>query len=64
MITRFVAALLLAWILGFIWFAVTLPRPADSLRRTDGIVALTGEGERIERALDKMHDRFYGEDAG
>lgn len=57
MITRFVAALLLTWILGFIWFAVTLPRPADSLRRTDAIVALTGEGARIERALDMLDAR-------
>ena len=37
MLRRLISAVLLAWALGFIWFAVALPQPADDLR-TDGVV--------------------------
>lgn len=48
---RLFSLLLLAWALGFIWFAIYLPRPATEPVRTDGIVALTGGGGRIPHAL-------------
>ncbi|WP_157216535.1 YdcF family protein [Flavisphingomonas formosensis] len=51
MISRLVAAVLLLWMLGFAWFAVSLPGPADD-QMTDGIVVLTGGRGRIERGLD------------
>ncbi len=55
MITRFVALLIMAWILGFAWFGLWLPRPAElwaqADTRTDGVVVLTGGPGRIEQGL-------------
>ena len=48
---RILSLLLLVWALGFIWFSMALPRPANEPVRTDGIVALTGGGGRIPHAL-------------
>lgn len=48
MIRRVLALLGLVWALGFVAFAVTLPRAADD-RRTDAIVVLTGANGRIAR---------------
>ena len=50
MIVRFAAVSLLAWMLGFAWFAIFLPQPLDG-RRTDAIVVLTGGAGRIDRGL-------------
>jgi uncharacterized SAM-binding protein YcdF (DUF218 family) len=50
MIRRLLAAAVLVWILGFAWFAILLPQPAD-LSKTDAIVVLTGGSGRIERGL-------------
>lgn len=50
MIGRLVSFLVIAWVLGFALFVVTLPRPADN-RTTDAIVALTGGANRIERGV-------------
>lgn len=57
MIGRLVALGLLAYVLGFILFAVTLGRPAgpDSAR-TDAAVVLTGGSGRIERGLETVRD--------
>lgn len=54
---RLLSLLLVIWALGFIWFAMTLPRPAEVTTRTDGIVALTGGGGRIPRALQLLEAR-------
>ena len=51
MIIRFVAALVLVWLLGFIWFAGDLPSPASVAAKTDVIVVPTGGVGRIERGL-------------
>lgn len=48
---RIGSALLLVWILGFLWFAWFLPQPAPDGAHTQGIVVLTGGGGRIPRAL-------------
>ncbi len=53
MIRRIFATLLLVWLLGFAWFALFLPQPADDIR-TDGIVVLTGGAKRIDRGLELM----------
>lgn len=53
MIQRIIAALMLLWMLGFAWFAVSLPGPADD-RMTDAVVVLTGGKGRIERGLDMI----------
>lgn len=54
---RLFSLLLLAWALGFIWFAMALPRPATEPVSTDGIVALTGGGGRIPHALRLLERR-------
>ncbi|MBO9580487.1 MAG: YdcF family protein [Sphingobium sp.] len=51
MISRFFGAILLAWLFGFLWFALFLPQPASEKVATDGIVVLTGSKGRIERGL-------------
>lgn len=51
MIARFLAALLLVWLYGFLAFALFLPRPAPDDVVTDGIVVLTGSAGRIDRGL-------------
>lgn len=50
MIKRIISFIVLAWALGFVWFAVFLPQPAK-LAKTDGVVVLTGGAQRIDRAL-------------
>lgn len=50
MILRLFSALLLIWALGFVWFAVALPAPADD-RVTDAIVVPTGAANRVRRGL-------------
>lgn len=50
MIVRFFAVTLLAWMLGFAWFAIFLPQPLDG-RPTDAIVVLTGGAGRIDRGI-------------
>ncbi len=47
---RLLSLVLLAWLLGFLWFALFLPRAAGDVR-TDGVIALTGGPGRIARGL-------------
>lgn len=51
MLRRILAAPLILWVLGFVWFAVALPRPA-AISQTDAVVVPTGSGGRIERGLE------------
>lgn len=53
LLARFIALLLLLYILGLALFTVLLPRPAGA-ERTDAIVVLTGGSGRIERGLDLL----------
>lgn len=53
MIRRLLALLALGWTLGFGWFMLALPGPADD-RRTDAIVVLTGGAGRLDRGLDLL----------
>lgn len=46
---RLLAAVLLAWALGLVWFVATLPGPAPAGLRTDGVAVLTGGPGRIIR---------------
>jgi uncharacterized SAM-binding protein YcdF (DUF218 family) len=50
MLRRLASSLLLVWMLGFLWFAVFLPRPAGDVH-TDSIVVLTGLRGRIDHAV-------------
>jgi uncharacterized SAM-binding protein YcdF (DUF218 family) len=47
---QLIALAALLWVLGFAWFMLTLPGPADD-RRTDAIVVPTGGPGRIDRGL-------------
>ncbi len=54
MIRRITSLLLIAWVLGFVYFAVALPQPlpvTPGSARTDGIIVLTGAEGRIARGL-------------
>lgn len=53
MIRRLASAALLLWLLGFVWFAIALPRPQDG-GRTDGVVVPTGGSGRIARGLEVL----------
>lgn len=53
MIRRIVALVLVCWLLGFLWFAVSLPAPLEN-GRTDAIVVPTGGGGRIARGLELL----------
>jgi len=47
---RLIAVILLVWVLGFVVFMVTLPRPLGD-QVTDGVVVPTGAPGRIDRGL-------------
>ncbi|WP_340588669.1 YdcF family protein [Erythrobacter alti] len=51
MIRTLIAIPLIAWALGFVFFAVALPQPMET-SPTDAIVVPTGSGGRIERGLE------------
>ena len=55
MVRRLLSLVLLAWVLGFILFAVTLPRPAPA-GQSDAVVVLTGGEGRIGRGLKALHE--------
>jgi len=49
-IRRLLSLPLVAWAIGFLWFAMALPQPAGD-QKTDAIVVPTGSGGRIQRGL-------------
>lgn len=51
---RVVAFLLALWLLGFVWFAASLPEPAPIETKTDAIVVPTGGQGRIERGVELL----------
>ena len=54
-ILRRVAAIgALLWALGFVWFAIVLPQPADANTQTDAVIVPTGGSGRIDRGLDLL----------
>ncbi|WP_235902890.1 YdcF family protein [Sandarakinorhabdus oryzae] len=50
-LARAVAVPLLGWMLGLIWFSLTLPGPAPLSVKSDGVVVLTGGAGRFQRGL-------------
>jgi uncharacterized SAM-binding protein YcdF (DUF218 family) len=54
MIRRLLAVLFLAWAIGFLWFVVALPRPAEEKLRTDAVIVPTGGAGRIARGLEVL----------
>ncbi len=53
MFRRIASLLLLAWLFGFVWFAIALPRSAGPVK-TDGVVVYTGGEGRIGRGLEAL----------
>jgi uncharacterized SAM-binding protein YcdF (DUF218 family) len=53
-IRRILSLAIVLWALGFVWFAMALPQPADGAERTDAIVVPTGGSGRIPRGLDLL----------
>ena len=49
----------LIWALGFLWFAVSLPQPADRLS-TDAVIVPTGGAGRIAQGLAVLDDGLAG----
>ena len=50
MLRRIVSLILLTWVLGFIWFCLSLAQPAGAVK-TDAVVVLTGGAGRVDRGL-------------
>ncbi len=59
MIRYTLSAVILLWSLGFLWFAVALPQPADRLE-TDAVIVPTGAAGRIERGLQVLDRGLAG----
>ncbi|MBS3927995.1 MAG: YdcF family protein [Sphingomonadales bacterium] len=57
MLRRVLSLILLAWALGFVWFAAVLPQPAGT-QRADAVVVLTGAAGRVERGLAVLDNRW------
>ena len=55
MISRLAASVFVIWTLGFFWFAVFLPQPADGVK-TDAIVVPTGGAGRIDRGIELLRE--------
>ncbi len=57
MIVRILSSVLLAWILGFAWFAILLPQPLGD-QKTDAVVVPTGGPLRIDRGLEALRNKW------
>ncbi len=53
MIRRLISGVLLIWIIGFLAFILTLPKPAGD-EKTEGVIVLTGTQERIQRGVEVL----------
>jgi uncharacterized SAM-binding protein YcdF (DUF218 family) len=50
---RLFSIVVLSWVLGFVWFAMSLPRPAGNTK-TDAVIVLTGGEGRIARGVEVL----------
>lgn len=55
MVRAILSTLFLVWALGFLWFTVDLPQPAQKLK-TDAVIVATGGPGRIARGLEVLED--------
>ena len=60
MIRRILSLLFLVWAIGFLWFAVALPRPAGEAEATDAVIVPTGGAGRIARGLEVLDTGLAG----
>jgi len=50
-----IGVVVLAWLIGLVWYGASLPtKVADSARRTDAIVVLTGGSGRVHQGLELL----------
>ena len=64
MLRRLLSLILLGWALGFIVFAVTLPKPVDAAPGSgagSAVIVLTGGEGRIARGLEVLHQGWAGQ---
>jgi uncharacterized SAM-binding protein YcdF (DUF218 family) len=54
MFRRVLSFVFLVWVIGFLGFVVSLPRPAEDAVSTDAVIVLTGGPGRIARGLDVL----------
>ncbi len=54
---KIAAALVALYVVGFVIFVASLPRPAASAKPAEGIVALTGGDERLSAAVNLLETR-------
>ncbi|WP_298471544.1 YdcF family protein [uncultured Erythrobacter sp.] len=53
MIRHIISAFFLIWALGFLWFTVSLPQPAEEMT-TDAVIVPTGGAGRIAQGLEVL----------
>ncbi|MEM8724472.1 MAG: YdcF family protein [Pseudomonadota bacterium] len=53
MIRHGISAFFLVWVLGFLWFTVSLPQPAEEMT-TDAVIVPTGGAGRIAQGLEVL----------
>ena len=54
MIARIAGFVLMVWLIGFVWFAFSLPQAAPLREATDVIVVPTGGSGRIDRGIELL----------
>ena len=54
MIRRVLSFVFLVWVIGFLWFVVALPQPAEGAAKTDAVIVPTGGPGRIARGLEVL----------
>ena len=59
MFRRIASLILLVWLLGFLWFAIALPRAVEG-GKTDAVIVLTGGPGRVARGLEALDKGWAG----
>ena len=57
MLRRVISVVLLVWLFGFAWFAMTLPGSAGAAK-TDAVIVYTGGPGRIARGLEVVREKW------
>ena len=60
MLKRLIWIVLLAWLLGFVWFGLALPQPHVG-GKTDAVIVLTGGDGRVARGLEALNKGWAGQ---
>lgn len=55
MFRRLASLVVLAWLFGFMWFAIALPQP-EGKAQTDAVIVYTGGPGRIDRGLEALRE--------